>query len=220
MKWIVTFVAYFFLVSCADSNNTKATTSKEESPKHKVSSLIADSSSGGIVATSFSENAPPVLDSAKINELSKLVVESTDEYNSITWVKPKTAPKYRSSNGIYCYFGKEGARPLALRLVIQYYNDDWLFISHYRFVIDGKTYSFFPDDVKSDVGYGGKIWEWSDDRLVSSDKELIEALANAKSAKMKLVGRQYYDEKTITAKQLTEIKNIYELYKAMGGQFD
>lgn len=46
---------------------------------------------------------------------------------------------------------------------------------------------------------------------------IIKALAVAKSAKIKFVGRQYSEVRTITAKELESIKNVLDLYSAMGG---
>ena len=87
------------------------------------------------------------------------------------------------------------------------------------FAIDGKAFEYIPSDTETDSGEGGKIWEWFDQVLSKDDKPLIEALANAKSAKMKIIGRQYYDEKTVTSEQIAAIKHTLEFYRAMGGQF-
>jgi hypothetical protein len=122
-------------------------------------------------------------------------------------------------NGIYCYFQTENNIPSNLRFRVQYHADDWLFISRIQFSIDGKAYDYIPSDVETDSGNGGRIWEWFDESLDSSDKELIDALANAKSAKMKLIGKQYHDIKAITTEQINSIKRTLEMYNAMGGNY-
>jgi hypothetical protein len=71
---------------------------------------------------------------------------------------------------------------------------------------------------ETDSGDGGKIWEWFDESVSVSDKQLINALANSKSAKMKLIGRQYFDVKNISQDQIKGIKRTLELYQAMGGK--
>lgn len=63
------------------------------------------------------------------------------------------------------------------------------------------------------------IWEWSDEVVDSEIKEILIALINCKSAKIRLEGRQYYDTKTITTSQIKSIKETIELYKLIGGEF-
>ncbi len=168
---------------------------------------------------SFSQTAS--IDSAKVKQLEKLFRIKVDEFSNDNkkWYKPKSAPVYTNANGIYCYFQTENGMPSNLRFRLQYYSDDWLFFSRVQFSIDGKAYEYIPMDTETDSGNGGYIWEWFDESVSESDKELIIALSNAKSAKMKLIGRQYYDIKTINQSQINGIKQTIELYKAMGGQF-
>ena len=162
-----------------------------------------------------------IIDSSKINELSKYFRRKKDEYSNENkiWYEPKSSPNYTNANGLYCYFNTENGMPSNLRFRLQYYADDWLFFKTVNFSIDGKAYKFIPKKTETDSGNGGYIWEWFDESIIESDKELIQALANAKNAKMKLEGRQYYKEKTITQEQIIGIKRTIDLYKAMGGQF-
>ena len=102
------------------------------------------------------------------------------------------------------------------RFVFQYYAEDWLFIRSIIFNIDGENITIYPN-METDCG-GGYIWEWFDENY-SYDLELIQKIANAKSVKMKLNGRQYYDTRTLTSTQINDIKLIYEYYKALGGKF-
>lgn len=161
------------------------------------------------------------IDSFKIKELSKYFVLRKDEFsnNNLVWYKPKSAPQYANQNGLYCYFQTENGMPSNLRFKFQYYSDDWLFFSKIQFAIDGKAFEYIPSDTETDSGDGGHIWEWFDQGLTQSDKDLIFALANAKSAKMKIVGRQYYDTKEITQGQILSIKRTLDLYNALGGQY-
>ncbi len=160
------------------------------------------------------------IDSAKIKELKKFFRIKKDEFSTTgkTWYTPKSAPRYTNRNGLYCYFQTENGIPSNFRFRMQYYSDDWLFFSKVQFSIDGKAYEYVPMDTETDNGDGGRIWEWFDESVSESDKELINALANAKSAKMKLIGRQYFDIKNITQEQIKSIKRTLELYQAMGGK--
>ena len=74
--------------------------------------------------------------------------------------------------------------------------------------------------MERDSGNGGKIWEWADEAIQDeSDKDLVNALVNAKSAKMKLIGAQYYEIKAITKGQLASMRKTLQLYNAFGGDF-
>ena len=167
----------------------------------------------------FKKNAK--VDSIKIKELQKYFRKKHDEFSkdNKTWYEPKSAPSYTNQNGMYCYFQVENGMPSNLRLRMQYYSDDWLFINKIQFSIDGKAYEYIPSKMETDSGDGGNIWEWFDENLTASDRELIYALANAKTAKMKLLGRQYFDIKKITNDQILNIKRSLEYYNAMGGNY-
>jgi hypothetical protein len=160
------------------------------------------------------------IDSAKIKELKQFFRVRKDEFSTTgkTWYEPKSAPSYTNRNGLYCYFQTENDMPSNFRFRMQYYSDDWLFFSKVQFSIDGKAYEYVPTDTETDSGDGGHIWEWFDESVSENDKELINALANAKSAKMKLIGRQYFDVRNISQDQIKGIKRTLELYQAMGGK--
>lgn len=161
------------------------------------------------------------IDSAKIKQLKKSFQIKSDEFSNDNkkWYKPKSAPVYTNANGLYCYFQTENGIPSNLRLRIQYHSDDWLFFKRVQFSIDDKAYEYIPMDTETDSGNGGRIWEWSDESVSESEKALVNALANAKRAKMKLIGRQYYDIKTISQEQINAVKKTLELYEAMGGKY-
>ena len=157
-------------------------------------------------------------DSIKLDSINKIKKSyenkftfKKDEFSDKVWVQPKSAPKYINRNGIYCYFAMENNEPTNnFRFVFQYYSDDWLFIQNIIFNIDGENISIYPD-METDCGDGGHIWEWFDENYYD-DLNLIKKIGNAKSVKMKLNGRQYYDTKTLTKQQIQDIKDIYDYY--------
>ena len=165
------------------------------------------------------ENLKVIEETPQIKELKKKFRIRKDEFdeNNLVWYEPKSSPNYRNANGFYCYFGTKNGSPYVLRIVHQYSSDDWLFIQSYKFSIDGKAYSYTPSDMKTDNDNG--IWEWSDEVVDSEIKEILNALINCKSAKIRLEGRQYYDTKIITTSQIKSIKETIELYKLIGGEF-
>ncbi len=156
------------------------------------------------------------LNRVTVNRLKPLFNEKTDEFTERTWVTPKSAPKYKSTNSCYCYFQKSGGQATNLRFVFSYYADDWLFIRNLIFNVDGVNYTVIPDDMETDCGYGGHIWEWFDESA-KYHNTLIAAIANAKSVKVKCNGRQYYGVRTLTAAQIKSIKDTYEYYLALNG---
>jgi hypothetical protein len=165
------------------------------------------------------ENQKVVEETPQIKELKKKFRIKKDEFdeNNLVWYEPKTAPNFRNANGFYCYFGTKNGAPYVLRIVHQYSADDWLFIQNYKFSIDGKAYSYTPTEMKTDNDNG--IWEWSDEVVDSEIKEILTALINCKSAKIRLEGRQYSKTKLISASQIKSIKETVELYKLIGGNF-
>lgn len=159
------------------------------------------------------------IDSSAIKNLQKYFRKRKDEFSETekTWYEPKSAPTYVNKNALYCYFQTENGIPNNLRLKLQYLSDEWLFIKKVQFSIDGKAYEYVPSKTETDNG-DGDIWEWFDESVNASDKDLLMALSIAKKAKMKLIGRQYFEVKPITQDQILNIKRTIELYKAMGGK--
>lgn len=160
------------------------------------------------------------VDSAKIKELKPFFTEEKDEFKGITWIEPKARPKYTNANGICTYFAlnSEG-KPENLRLLIQYYADDWLFIDSYTFLIDGNTYAFSNPNVERDNN--SMIWEWSDTGVAQSGEvaQILYAIKNAKEVKIRFNGRQYHKDKVLTQKDIKAIQQPIEYFEALGGRF-
>lgn len=184
-----------------------------------MENVVGRSKSNGISSEAITPESK--VDSAMIKELLPFFNVKKDEFdpNGKTWYEPKSAPKYTNRNGIYLYFAAHEGRVMPLRFRGQFYSDDWLFFKKIQFSIDDKAYEYIPSRTETDSGNGGKIWEWFDEALTGSDKDLIYALVGAKSAKMKFIGRQYYDIKNITNNQVTDMNRTLKLYRAMGGVY-
>lgn len=154
------------------------------------------------------------------------ITAKVDEFRSITWYRDNSSPKYDNANSFYAYFGEKkgeyGNSILPLRLKVQYYGDDWLFHDKFIVLIDGKTYSIIPDEVKRDSGYGGYIWEWSDQALkdyLLGEEYMISLLIdiiNSNEAKIKFIGDNYYDIRIITKRQKEALRNVLLSYVAKG----
>lgn len=217
-KFIYIFVA---VLACAMSNSCG------NNSKTNDSALKISAEREKFIADSLAKEKAKLdsINAITVTRLKPFFTEKKDEFSDITWIKPKSAPKYRSMNGTYCYFAKKGEKVENFRFVFQYYADDWLFIKNMIFNIDGENITIIPD-MDTDCGYGGKIWEWCDEAVVggnseySVNEEFIAKIANAKSVKVKMNGSQYYDTRTLTAEQIKSIRDTYEYYKALGGKFN
>lgn len=211
LSYIIIIILIILLASCPNPQNTHGNAHSE---------IVVDTIPVEKDAIVEIENKEPkLLDSIKIKELSPLFSLQKDEFDpkGLTWVQPKNRPLYANKNGIYCYFQKNDDGISNFRLRIQYYGEKWLFIEKYQFSIDGKAYEFVPLIVKRD--HDGDVWEWCDEQIKYPDEiKLIKALANAKEAKIKFVGRQYYNIKPISKKQINTIKETLDFYTAMGGK--
>lgn len=139
-----------------------------------------------------------------------------DDFNGFEWVTPKTAPRYLNQNGIYCYFQSNDGVASNFRLRIQYAADDWLFIRSFQFLIDGMTFDYTPNKIERDNN--STIWEWSDEQVSTFDMSLINALYNAKSAKIRCIGKQYHKDRVLTKNELESIRKALDLYRAMKGR--
>ena len=226
MKTLPSLILAILIAGCCFScaNNTSKTelTSEQQDSiaKAKQDSIkVADSIAAieKFRADSIAAAKQKEKDEA-IARLSKKFRFNEDEFGDRTWVYHNTTPKYTNRNSIHLYFQKDkDGNASNLRFRVQYEAGDWLFIKNMIFNIDGENVQFIPDDMETDCGYGGRIWEWCDESS-TYNQELIHKIVNAKSVKVKFNGRQYYDTKTMSAKELQAFKETFDYYKALGGQ--
>lgn len=207
MKKLLLFISLFIL-SC--SHNDKNNTITEDNIVIELNEQIVDEKEPDIV---LNDSLIQLRD-----DLSKLFKVSNDEFSDNVWISPSNEPKYRNQNANYMYFQQYSDGSVGnFRMVYQYESDDWLFIRSLIFNIDGRNFSYdFSFD--TDCGNGGRIWEWCDARM--NDSEFAEAIENAKSVKVKMIGIQYYDTRNISQKDLVSMQNTIKYYKLLGGKFD
>lgn len=169
-----------------------------------------------VTETETSQIKETPIDSALIAQLKPKFKERKDEFTGRTWVSHKNEAKYRNQNSIYAYFELKDGKPINPRLVIQYEGDDWLFIkdciilsSEGKVTASGK----FERD-----NSGGRVWEWLDMPLSSSDAHLLFLIANGTDFKMRYNGSQYNKDRTITKKEQALIQETLDYYFALGGK--
>ena len=209
-KLVLWTIGIFFLLviigNCAGSD--KENTIAESSSQMQLEEISPED-----------ESKIDSIDVVKIKELKQYFIEKKDEFSDVKWVEPKSRPKYTNQNGYCMYFSVNNGVVSNPRFLIQYESDKWLFIKNMIFNIDGENITFTPEKMETDCGNGGRIWEWCDE-YAGNLEPLIKKIAYAKSVKIKLVGKQYYNIKTMSQKQIQYFKYSYEYYKALGGTFN
>jgi hypothetical protein len=204
--------ALFSLTSCSSSQPTKSAAI----PQPTKSAAIAPSESPTPVKK-FMYSDKQYADAYQNMSIK------TDKVAGYKFIQDKTSPIYVSGNGFYPYINATTAGSPILRLRIQYFASDWLFIESYLLNVDGTQFTITPDKVERDNGIiGGEssIWEWYDYALSSDDVDMLKAIANSKSAIIRSNGSQYYKDQTITPQQKQAIKNILIEFDALENNID
>jgi len=204
-------------------------TIKRLNSKHPLSPQAKESSGLVVIVEKYLKNQAEEAEREKIkkeNEEKKRVANAVskmrsrhDDIKDITWYRHKTSPEARNVNGLFIYFGKSNNSAPWLRFVIQHTGDDWLFIERYIIKVDNETFTITENEygeIEKDNGYGG-IWEWLDRSVSSQEREIIKAVSNGKNVKLRLEGKQYYRDRTITETQKQAIRDVLAAYYAMGG---
>jgi len=86
-----------------------------------------------------------------------------------------------------------------------YCASDWLFVDTIKFVVDGDIVSFESQrNPKREVGFSGTTNIFEENVFVV-DEQFIRRFSSAQSATVRLAGKHYYVEKTLTAKDIYNI---------------
>lgn len=141
-----------------------------------------------------------------------------DDIKKITWYYDKSTPESNNTNNIHLYIGKEEGKKPFMRFVIRYSSSDWLFIENYNIKADSAVFTISTSfgDVERDNSYGS-IWEWYDTVVDNKILLIVNSIIDAKNVKIRYNGQKYYNEKTVTQKEKTALKNILDAYIALGG---
>lgn len=149
---------------------------------------------------------------AKANSLRK----STDDFKpDAVFYHPKGAPLYRNVNWVYPYLSRSGDN-FALRYVMQYEAEDWLFIDNVKARIENQNGDVkIVDLVNGQFERDNKqrIWEWADVSVSDLLYMHLLDMVNAKSVKIRYEGRQYHSERTLTRNEINALKSIINTYK-------
>lgn len=141
-----------------------------------------------------------------------------DDFKSITWYHDKSSPKYVNANGFFAYVGAAKGYNTTLRLCIQYYGEDWLFIEKYLFNVDGKTFTIDPSYGDVETDNDAKVWEWFDTSPNKGEVEMLRLIVKSKKAVMRIEGSKYYKDVTLTSTQKKALGRVLTIYTGLGGK--
>lgn len=141
--------------------------------------------------------------------------KKSDEMNGITWYRHRNAQILGTY--IQAYFGSknQSSQSYPLRLKLQYYADSWLFVRTVTIKADDKVYELGRQNFERDNS-SGKIWEWVD--ISVPDHQMFSHVMSAKRVVIRFNGDQYYNDFTVPQSQLSQLRDVYQAWKAMGGK--
>jgi hypothetical protein len=210
---LIVFTLFGLVGSFAGGGTTTSSTNSGTTTRTQASSSPTPEES---VEATPEETKPAVSEKELKSALAKLRVKK-DEVKNIKWYYDKTSPRFVNYNGFYLYMGREGEGEPWLRLKIQYAGEDWLFIESYYINVDGETFQISPSYGEIERDNDSTVWEWYDATPSSTDLYMLQKIANSKKTVMRIEGRQYYKDVTITQTQKNAIRNILTAYQGFGG---
>jgi hypothetical protein len=99
-----------------------------------------------------------------------------------------------------------------LRMVINYFGDDWVFWDEVTFLVDGKRFEFDYSMLETHRdANGGTVSEYYD-VLIQDEKNFLEGIERCVSIKYRLSGSKWY-ERELTRKEIDDLKDMIKLYK-------
>lgn len=141
--------------------------------------------------------------------------KSTDEIKGITWISHRNSPILGNYVSVYFGSNKDSAANYPLRLKLQYYGDDWLFVRSVTVKADDKVYELGKLDFERDNS-SGSVWEWID--MPIKDYEMLNHWMTAKRVVVRFNGDQYYRDFALPQNQQTQLQEVYRAWKIMGGK--
>lgn len=201
------FFIVFLIGVFSGSDDTTTTTDKQKTTQQ-------------IDSTEIKENQRIQDSIAQVKAQAKLEAEKTlktfksnnDEFNNTSFYRDPRTPNYTNVNFIYPYIGKDENNNYWLRLKFQYTAEDWLFIQSGVILVDDEKFTISGTWERDN---NSTIWEWLDMPVGESELMILEKIANSKSAKIRYIGSQYHNDRTITSKEKSIIKKTLDVYNEL-----
>lgn len=141
--------------------------------------------------------------------------KDVDKLENTTWYYDKSSPNRANTNTFHVYFGEKG-KDVWLRWTTRYFADTWLFVHSFTVYADGQSWEY--NNVKIERDHTADTWEWHDTTPTARDIEMIRAVIRSKEATIRFHGRQYHDDRKISATQKKALQRVLDAYVARGGQ--
>lgn len=99
-----------------------------------------------------------------------------------------------------------------LRMVVNYYGQDWVFWDEITFLVDGKRFEFDYSILETHRdANGGTVSEYFD-VSIQDEKNFLDRIESCVSIKYRLSGSKWY-ERELTRKEIDDLKDMIKLYK-------
>lgn len=208
MKNLFLLIISLSLFGCS-SNNDDLTQKHNDTASYKISqSVLRSMQLDSSIKYETNKNKSNVIINPQIEKRLTQLKKKKDDFKEVTFYNSKTEPR-GFSNSIYLYI-VENKGQCTERLVISYTASEWLFVDHYEFIVDGKKFVIIPEQVTRDNAAGDVI-ELSDDFLSPENKQTIKAIIDSKESKMRYIGKDYYHDRVISAREKKSLNDIYSI---------
>jgi hypothetical protein len=141
------------------------------------------------------------------------LIKNCDDFKKLCFYRHKNNSKYRNSNDFGIYIG-ESENDYYLRLKIQYFAEDWLFVNSVQVKADTSVFEIPVEAFETDHD-GGEIWEWSDTEVDTYLLSILETISQAKTVKIRFNGRQYYKERILSPAKIKALKEVLSIYNSI-----
>ncbi len=155
-------------------------------------------------------------------EILKKMRTETDDVADLTRYTDKSTTAYNNVESFHLMLikSKELEKPL-LYLKIQRRGSEYLGIQSYTIKADDNKFEITPgwNDLKSDFNYGAASENYTM-HVNNSNIDMIKSMAGSKKIVIRYQGRQFYDDRTVSAKEIKALNSVLEAYEALGGDFE
>ena len=160
---------------------------------------------------------PVSLRDVYLNALRQEKDEVTDD---ASYKHHDTTKFVNNQSEFYCYFTSTKSAKPKLRLNIQYVANEWLFIRRIIIKADDKTFTLDGlglRDIERDNG-DGKVWEWHDRPVGIKEREMLNAVANAKRVILRCEGEQYQKDRELSDAEKRRVFTVLIAYRIMSAE--
>ena len=162
----------------------------------------------------FKATAEPI---SRRNLLAVQVSRKMDEATGAIIYRHRDSPKeVNAESSVDLYVIDADTGPARAYLRITYVADDWLFISGYTFVGDGKRIHLSPpvDGVQRD--HDTRIWEWYTEDAEVNDKtskvmQIANTIVDSSQVKLFYHGDQYRKERELSHEEMARVYMMLDL---------